>query len=227
METMNNEQVERTLEDIASIKEVINRNQHIIQSVTIWQQFMNLRNFRLLALLWGISITFFSMLFYLLMDYYGSYGDIPVSLKWIIYTAIAIDAVYLTIIKLRIISGILKKQNLTMRWFYTEFFPKRYDHIGSSSIYLFLFLIVYFIIKCIPYFIIPLLCMVTGLMMILPIGLDIKRSLYIGYWFLVMGICSLIFTSIPVPVVITVTFGFGYFLMAIMGYLDQESEKVE
>lgn len=227
MKTIDTEQVERTLEDIASIKEVINRNKPIIQMVAVWQQLMNLRNFRLLWLLWGISVTFFSMLFYFLVDYYGNYGAIPGKLKWIIYIAIAIDAVFLSIIKLRLVSSLLKKQNLTLSWFIKEFIPNRYDHISLSSGFLFYFLIVYFIIKDIPYFIIPYLSIFYGLIMLLPIGLSIKQSLITGYYFLVTGICLLIFNTIPAPIAVSISIGAGSLIGAVLGYINQGSGKEE
>jgi len=227
MKTIDNEQVERTLEDIASIKEVINRNTPIIQRLVIWQQFMSLRNFRLLWLLFGISATFFSMLFYFLMDHYGNYGAIPGKLKWIIYITIAIDAVFLLIIKLRIVSSLLKKQNLTLSWWFKEIFPNGYDHISLSVGFLFYFLIAYFIIKDIPYFIIPYLSIFYGLIMLLPIGLNIKHSLITGYYFLVTGICLLIFNTIPAPFAVSISMGAGSLIGAVLGYINQESGKDE
>ena len=227
MKTIDNERVERTLEDIASIKEIINRNTSIIQRVAIWQQFMSLRNFRLLWLLFGISATFFSMLFYFLMNYYGSYRDIPFNLKWIISIAMGIDAVFISILKLRLISNLLKKQNLTLSWWLKKFFPDGYDHISSSVIFLFYFLIVYFIIQDIPYFIIPLLSIVYGLMLLLPIGLNIEYSLLTGYYFLVAGICLLIFTTIPVPIAVSISVGAGSLIGSALGYINQESDKLE
>jgi MFS family permease len=227
MNTIDNEQVNRTLEDIASIKEVINRNTPIIQRVAIWQQFMSLRNFRLLWLLFGISATFFSMLFYFLMNYYGSYGDIPFNLKLIIYIAIGIDSVFISILKLRLISNLLKKQNLTLSWWLKEIFPKGYDHISCSVLFLFYFLIAYFIIQDIPYYIIPLLSIIYGLMMLLPIGLNIEYSILTGYYFLVTGICLLIFNTIPASIAVSISVGAGSLIGAALGYIKQESGKEE
>ena len=56
MKTKDNEQLEKLLEDIASVKEVINRNKPIIQQV------VNPAHFRLLMLLFGLGISFFSLL---------------------------------------------------------------------------------------------------------------------------------------------------------------------
>lgn len=154
MKTIDNEQIERTLEDIASIKEVINRNKPIL-------------------------------------------------------------------------SSLLKKQNLTLSWFYKEFVPHRYDHISLSSGFLFYFLIVYFIIKDIPYFIIPFLSIIYGLIILFPIGLSIKHSLITGYYFLVTGICLLIFNTIPAPIAVSISIGAGSLIGAVLGYINQKSGKEE
>ena len=62
MKTIDNKQVEKLLEDIASIKEVINKNKPILQQVA------DLTHFRLLSLLSAISVAIFSILFYFLLN---------------------------------------------------------------------------------------------------------------------------------------------------------------
>ncbi len=222
MKTIDNEQIERTLEDIAFMKEVINFDYSIIRQIFAFA------HYRRLSLLFGISIIGFSMLFYFLMDYYGNYEAIPAGLKWIIYIAIAIDAAILQIMKIRLFSGLLKKtdQNFTLSNCLKKSFSDPAIHILLPTIFLPFFLIVFFIIEGIPYYIIPTLSFWCGLWGVL-IGTGLKHYLIWGYWYLAMGIYWLIFTSIPVPIVITITFGVSSIIMALIGYLDQKSKKVE
>ena len=233
MKTIDNEQVEKVLEDIASIKEVINIDYSIIR------QFLSFTHYRLISLVFGISIIGFSMLFYFLMDYYGNYGAIPAKLKWIIYTAIAIDAGFLMIMVLRYFSRSFKKvvvkidQNLTlMEWFKTaspgwvkKFSPDWYNHVILSTSFLFFFLIVFFIIKGIPYYIIPTYSIFYGLVGFFNVSLGIKHSLIMGYWLFITGICLLIFNTIPAPIALSISIGVGSLIMAVLGYMYPESGK--
>jgi len=223
MKTIDNEQVEKLLEDIASIKEVINRNKPIIQQV------MNLTHFRLLSLLFGISVTFFSMLFYFLMHHYGDYSAIPINLKWIIYITIALVTIFLSIMKQLLYLSSIKKidKSLTLCWLFEEIFSNQFVHIYLSSIFLNLFLTVYYFIKGIPYFIVPTISISIGLMSIAGAMLHIKHSLVMGYWFFVTGICLIIFNTIPAPIAVSITFGAGFLITAVLGYMNQESEKVD
>ena len=223
MKTIDNEQVERLLEDIASIKEVINRNKPIIQQV------INLTHFRLLMLLSGISIIVFSLLFYFFMDFYGGYSAIPVSMKWILYVAIALVTIALSIMKQFIYLSSLKKidKTLTLSWFFKEIFSNQFVHIYFSGIFLNLFLITYYITQSIPYFIIPTISIWIGLLCIAGAMLHIKYSLVMGYWFFLTGIGLIIINTIPASIAVLISFGAGFLIMAVLGYMDQGSGKVE
>jgi hypothetical protein len=71
MDTIENRQLEKLLEDISSIKSVINRNKPLLQQV------LNPAHFRLFALLAAISIIGFALVIYFLMQQYGSLRYTP------------------------------------------------------------------------------------------------------------------------------------------------------
>lgn len=217
------EQVERTLEDIASIKNIINRNK------PIFQQIFDFTDYRLIFLLVGISIIVFSMLFYFLMGYYGSYEAIPDKLNLFIYIAIFIDWIFIGILEYRRYLYSLKKidQSLTLRSLLKELFSNRYKHLVFAVILLDIILIVFFSFKGIPYFIIPTLAILLGLLCLAGTMLHIKYLLVTGYWYLITGIVFLIFDTIPAPIAITISFGIGYIIFALLGYIDHSSDKVE
>lgn len=223
METMENEQVKRTLEDIASIKEVINRNK------PIFQQLLDFTHYRLLFLLAGISVTIFSMLYYFLKGYYGSYEAIPDKLNLFIYIAIFIDWIFLGILEYRCYQYSLKKidQSLTLRRLFKELFSNRYKHLLFTSIFLAILLIMFFSIKGIPYFIIPTLALLCGLLCLAGTMLYIKHYFVMGYWYFITGIILLIFNTIPAPIALTISFGIGYILFGVLGYIDHSIDKAE
>ena len=223
MKTIDNDQVEKLLEDIASIKEVINRNEPIIQQV------INLSHFRLLSLLSGIGVTVFSLLFYFLINIFGTHSAIPSTLKWIIYTAIIVITVVLTVMKQRLYLSSLKKidSTLTLSWLFRELFSNRFVHIYLSSIFLNIFLIFFFIYKGIPYFIIPSIALWIGLFGIAGTMLYIKHSLLTGYWFFITGIGLLVINTIPASIAVFISFGLGFIFLGILGYIDQKTRKAD
>ena len=224
MKTIDNEQIDKVLEDIASIKEVINIDYSIIR------QFLSFTHYRLISLVLGISIIGFSMLFYFLMDYYGNYGAIPAKFKWIIYIAIAISVGFITFMSLRLVWSALKKSDpsLTLSGLVQiqkKYSPDWYNHVFLSTTFLFFFLIVFFIIKGIPYYIIPTNCLLYGLLSFSHVSLGIKHSLIMGYWLFITGICLLIFNTTPAPIALSISIGVGCLIMAVLGYMYPESGK--
>ncbi len=223
MNPVDNDQVEKLLEDIASIKEVINRNKPLIQQV------INLSHFRLLMLLSGIGVTVFSILFYILIGIYGTHSAIPADIKWIVYAALVIVTVILSVMKQRLYLSSLKNidSSLTLSWWFKELFSNRFVHIYLSGIFLILFLVILFIHKGIPYFIIPTIAIWIGLLGIAGTMLYIKHSLVMGYWFFITGVVLIILNKIPAPVAVFISFGLGFIVLGVMGYIDQKSGNLE
>ena len=223
MKTIDNKQVEKLLEDIASIKEVINKNKPILQQVA------DLTHFRLLSLLSAISVAIFSILFYFLLNIYGSHNAIPGKYKWIIYIVMAVIYLALAIMKQRLYLSSVKKldKNLTLRWLYKELFSSGFAHLYFSSIFLIVLLVVFYITNDIAYFIIPSLSIFIGLLSISGAMLHLKHALVMGYWFFITGIFFIIFNTIPASIAVLITFGLGFLLMSVLGYMEKDSGKVE
>lgn len=223
MGTINNEQVERLIEDIASIKQVINKNKPIIQQV------INLAHFRLLMLLSGIAVSVFSISFYILFAVYHTHSAIPADIKWIIYTAIVLVTIVLSVMKQRIYLSSLKKIDsaLTLSWWFRELFANRFVHIYLSGIFLNIFLVFYFIDKGVPYFIIPTTAIWIGLFGIAGAMFYIKYSLVMGYWFFITGTGLIIINKIPPSIAVFISFGIGFILLGILGYIDRKPGKAE
>ena len=215
--------MDRLLEDISSIKTVINRNRPAIQQV------LNFSRFRHLFMLCGLSVIGFSMLYYFLMSYYGTLDSFPALLRWSLYAAIALDAALLQIIKQKSYLKSVREidSNLTLSWWLKELFSHRYVHICVSITVLIVFLSIFFIVQGVPYFIIPAISLCFGLLGIASAILDIRHALTMGYWFFVTGIGTIIFSSIPAPIALSVSIGCGLLIVSILGYRDAGSGKVD
>lgn len=223
MKTIDNVQVEKALEDIASIKKIINRNK------PIFQQLLDFTHYRLVIMLAGISVIVYSMLFYFLMGYYGSYEAIPGKSIFFIYITIFIDLFFIAILEYRCYVNSLKiiNQRLTLRSLVKDFCSNRYKHFLFTAIFLAILLVVFFSIKGIPYFIIPTFAILVGLECLAGAMLYLKHVLVMGYWYLITGIVLLIFNTIPAPVALTISFGVGYIILSVLGYIDHNLNKVE
>ena len=223
MQTISDAQVEQLLKDIESIKSVINKNKPVLQQV------LDFRHFRLLMLLFGISIIGFSLLAFFLSARFGSFSAIPPVLRYFIYIAMAGDAVFLQIFKQRTYLKAIREidPRLTLGWWLKELFSHRIIHLYIPMGILIVVFCIYFSQQGIPYFIIPMLSMAMGLLLNMGALIHIKHSLISGYWFLLTGILTMIFPVIPGPVALCITIGCGSLLVSAMGFLGSRETEEE
>lgn len=223
MNTIDNDQLEKTLDDIASIKKIINRNK------PIFLQVFNFTNFRRTFLLFGIGVLVVSMLFYYLKGYYGGHEAIPDKTKYLIIIAFIIYFIFIQILEYRVWVNSYKNigKIFTYRNLNKELLSDRYKHPFFSSLYLTILLCMFFLIKGIPYFIIPTLAIYMGLFYLMVALFYIKYSLVMGYWYLITGVVFLIFNIIPIEIATTISFGVGNIFFGVLGYINHKSNKAE
>ena len=220
METINNDQIERLLEDISSIKTVINRNKSLLHRI------FNLVPFRWFLLVVGLSTIGFCMLIFFLTQHYGSFGSIPSTLRTSIYIALAVCAIVMQIWKGRAYLASVKKidKRLTLGWAFKEFYSNKISYLYISVVVLMVFLSIFFIVKHIPYFIIPTFSIGVALICIgYGVILQISYSLIVGYWCFITGICTIIFSSIPAPIALSMTIGCCMLILSFQGFLSSRS----
>ena len=93
MNAMTDSQVDKLLRDISSIKSTISQNRYVIRLILLPA------HFKLLYLLFGLSVIGFSVAFHLLIRHHGSFEAIPTIIKSTVYTAIVMDWMLLGLIK--------------------------------------------------------------------------------------------------------------------------------
>ena len=222
MKTMDSDQIERLLEDITLIKTAVNRNKPLLRQV------FSPARFRWFMLIAGLSVIGFSLLIYLLMGRYGGFGSIPAALKYPLYAAIAADLGFLQIWKLKRFSVSVKRidQDLTLGWFFREFYSGRIVHLWVPLIVLVVFFSILFLVHDIPYYIVPTISIGYGLLSnFVGTMLEIRYSLIVGYWFLITGIATIVFPSIPGPIALCMTIGCGLLIFSIAGFLHSGSKE--
>jgi hypothetical protein len=222
LDTIENRQLEKLLEDISSIKSVINRNKPLLQQV------LNPAHFRLFALLAAISIIGFALVIYFLMQQYGSFSAIPRMIRYIIFSAMAADWFFMQFLKRRTFlkSGKRIDPTFTIRRLLKEFFTYRIAHVYVPMMLLIIFLTVYFIYKNIPYYIVPACSIGIGLLYnFIGSFTEIRQYLILGYWFLITGAGVLMFNTIPAPISLSLTLGCGLLIFSALGYFAARPAK--
>jgi hypothetical protein len=224
MDTLNGGQIEKLLEDISSIKSVINKNKPLLQ------QILNPAHSRLFTLLAAISIIGFASLIFLLMQHYGSFSSIPRTTRYIIFAAMAADWVFMQILKRRTFLNTGKRidPTFTIGRLLKEFFTYRIAHVYVPVMLLIIFLIVYFIYENIPYYIVPAVSIGVGFLYnFIGSFTEIRQYLILGYWFLITGVGVIIFNSIPAPISLSITLGCGLLIFSALGCLSARADKEE
>jgi putative flippase GtrA len=224
MDTLNSGKIEKLLEDISSIKSVINKNKPLLQQV------LNPAHFRLFTLLAAISIIGFALLIYFLMQHYGNFSDIPPPARYVIFAAMAADWFFMQYLKRRIFMTTGKRidPTFTIRRLLKEFFTYRIAHVYVPVMVLIIFLIFYFIYENIPYYIVPAVSIGVGFLYnFIGSFTEIRQYLILGYWFLITGVGVIVFNNIPAPISLSITLGCGFLIFSALGCLSARVDKEE
>ncbi|MBU4316315.1 MAG: hypothetical protein KKF30_03475 [Proteobacteria bacterium] len=212
MDQIDNQQIDKLLNDISTIKNVLSRNRGLLQKMLLPA------HFRILWYACGFGFIFFCLLFYFLIQYFGKYGDIPLLFKAVIYIAMVLYLFFMAYIKWSTLLSSAKQidPKMTFGRVLKEFFIFRVRHIVFPIVFLYAFFIIFFICIGKAYYIIPTILMAIGLIFNF-IGsiTGIRQYLIAGYWFLITGILSVIFNAIPPLLVIAVSFGCGLLVFAV------------
>lgn len=222
MDDISREQMERFIEDISFVKTAIQKN------VSILQQLDYRPSLRFVALMSAIATFFFSGVFSLLIKNYGSYMLIPITIKTIVFCAIAFLFIVFGIMKN---SGILKSARTidpgySLGRLIREYFTVRIYHLFLPLGLVVAFCIAYAALSGGAHYIIPILAIGAGLIYnCFGTLLRLDEMLWAGYWFLLTGAIVLIFNTIPVLLSISLTMGCGLVILSVAMYLPQKNRR--
>jgi hypothetical protein len=224
MNTITESNIDKLLEDISSIKTVINRNKPLLQRL------LHPARLRLFFLLVGLNLIAICLVLFFLIQHYGFFAAIPKTGRIIIYAALAVDLVLIQIFKRKVFLSSARKidPKLTLMGILREIFTFRIIHVYVPIVVLVILLGFYFGHHRIPYYIIPTISIGVGLLYNC-IGsiIDIRQYLIFGYWTLVTGVLAILFTVVPALIVLAVSIGGGMLLMSLSGFFSQEINAEE
>jgi hypothetical protein len=224
MNTITESNIDKLLEDVSSIKTVINRNKPLLQRL------LHPARLRLFFLLVGLNLIAICLVLFFLIQHYGFFAAIPKTGRIIIYAALAVDLVLIQIFKRKVFLSSARKidPKLTLMGILREIFTFRIIHVYVPIVVLVILLGFYFGHHRIPYYIIPTISIGVGLLYNC-IGsiIDIRQYLIFGYWTLVTGVLAILFTVVPALIVLAVSIGGGMLLMSLSGFFSQEINAEE
>ena len=219
---MTDNQVDKLLRDISSIKATISQNRHVIRLILLPA------HFRLLYLLFGLSVIGFSVAFHLLIRHHGSFEAIPTIIKSTVYTAIVMDWILLGLIKWLKLADSLSKidKRFTVPFFLQEFFSFRIVHVYLPLLTLMICMSIIFVQRSANFYVIPTVAVGLGLVHnFIGSVTQIRQWLISGYWFLATGLFLLAKGSIYAPLAVSLSLGVGCLLFAVSGWAFQPSHE--
>jgi hypothetical protein len=218
MSAIDNKRLEKLLADITSIKRVIRRNQPLLQQILLPT------HFRWFALSAACAHIVFSLLIYFLVEHYGSFGDIPRMFRYLIYGSAAVILILFQLFKQKIFLASVRDIDPAMTFgnLLKEIFTFRIFHIYVPIVTLMLILGIYFAFQECPRYIVPTIAIGLGLLTNFLGGIiEVRPYLILGYWFLVTGILTVLFSFVPALIAFAVSIGGGMLLLASLGLFSK------
>jgi hypothetical protein len=222
MADLSREHIDQLAEDIAFVKKAIEKNSSILQRIDLRS------SLRLMALLTAIAIFFFCGLFHMLIKHFGGFSGIPVSIKAIVFSAIALATATLGLLKN---SGVLKsarrvEPGISLMRLIREYYSiKLYHHFIPLGVVM-LFSCAYAVHTGNSRFIIPILSIGAGLIWnSFDTLLRLDGLLWTSYWYIVTGCIVLAFNTISPLLSLCLTLGCGLLLLSAIWYLPIKSRR--
>jgi hypothetical protein len=222
MNAMTDSQVDKLLRDISSIKATISQNRYVIRLILLPA------HFRLLYLLFGLSVIGFSVAFHLLIRHHGSFEAIPTIIKSTVYTAIVMDWILLGLIKWLKLAESLSKidKRFTIPLFLQEFFSFRIVHVYLPLLILMICISIIFVQRNANFYVIPTIAVGIGLVHnFIGSVTQLRQWLISGYWFLTTGLFLLAVGPMYTPLAISLSLGVGCLLFAVLAWTSQPSNE--
>jgi hypothetical protein len=222
MEQFSPEQVERFAEDIAFVRRAIQKN------ISVLQQMDFRSSLRLTVLLAAIGTFLFCALFHFAMKHFGGYAAIPVTIKVILFSTLALVAAAIGLVKN---SGIMKSArtadpSVSLSRLMREYYTIKVYHHFVPLVLVIAFGVIYASVTGAPQLVIPIAAIGVGLVCN-SFGslLRVDEFLWASYWLIVTGGIVLIFHSISPLLGISLTAGCALLLTAAALYLPQKKQQ--
>ncbi len=209
--------------DLKLIKEAVSRSDGIIR-------FIDIRGaLKIVLLATGLMIALFSVLFYYLIEYYGSFTAVPLNIRTILFFLIGLTLFIIGYLKisnfLRSARGI--RGDMTLNSFFDEFYTPRLIALQLPFMIVIVLAIIFLCSNGLLIYITPVLAILFGLLFVSFITLFYLKELYfLSVWLIATGLLTLFIAVTLHPLaVLGLTFSAGFVLASLLLYLDLPGQK--
>lgn len=213
MENVTNQQLTQMMDEIKSLKSIINQKKPILHIL------LHPRHLKLFMLLTGISVSLFSLVFYFLEQRFGSFGTTPDIIRRGFATLATLVGMILFCLLFVFWSNSLKKSGgkLSVGHVWSSLFSFRVVHLLAPVRLMAFIFIVYCLDQNLHYYIIPILSIAIGLQSNF-LGCITETINYVigGYWFMIAGVYIALVPSIPGPLAVLLSLGCGCLLFGFL-----------
>ena len=222
MSHISKQQVEKLLGDIATIKSVISENQPILKQLLLPM------HFRVISYLVGIGISVIGLAYFFLLNHYGPYDAIPQGIR--IFLLVVIGCLAITVWILKGLLWFKSVQSVNKELSFGQMIKNLYSgqvlHTWIPISFMMGLLIVYCISRDAHAFIVPILAFGVGVIYNMIGGMTrIWQYLFTGYWLIVTGTCSLLYTGISPLIWLVVSLGVSLLLFGVFSKSPEKSER--
>lgn len=214
MAVINDAQVDKLLDDIASIKSVLADNRPLLK------QLLLPIHFRTLTLLVGIAIVGMCGLYYYLLGRYGEYDQIPANIRT--FALVLAIGVYVAMVILKRVLWLksLKKMNrdITFGTLVKNIYSYQLLHVWSPIMVVMAIIISYLCWVDAERYIVTVAGVGMGIIYNSIGGVArIWQYLITGYWLLITGLSPLVFPNISALILLAISAGGGMLLFFLIG----------
>lgn len=216
-------QRDELMKDLQLIKEAVRRNSGVLKIVSLSE------GIKLTALLSGLFIFFFGFIILWMEHYYGSYGQIPGTLKLALYLCLGFISVGLVIAKVKGILRVLRKysQDMNLIKLVQELYAHKILMMIGPYFLSITVLIVYFSVSGLTHLIVPFLAILSSLIFLTFQSFINIRGIMVSFlWLLFSGFVALFFAgSIHSILLLFLTFGVGMIILFGVVQISSTREK--
>ena len=204
MNSVDEKQIEKLLEDITSIKEVISDNKPLIRQMLLPV------HFRVITLIAGVATIGLSALYYILLKQYGSYDLIPPYLQWISFGLVVIA--YLTVVILKRILWMRSLKQIDSSYTFGKLIKNIYSyqllHLWVPIMVGTLLFSLYFYHIGMPRYIVTATAFGLGIIYNSIGSLTrINQYMFTGYWMIFTSLLPLLFVDVSALIFLALSLG--------------------
>lgn len=217
------QELDEVIADLKMIKEAVSKSDSIIR-------FIDTRGaLKSILLATGLMIALFAVLFYYLIESYGSFAAIPPGIRIALFVLIGLVLCLIGFLKIR---NFLKSargisEDMTLNRLFDEIYTPRLLAIQLPYVLVITLVIIFICSKGQFLYITPVMSILFGLLLVSLSPLSFLKEFYfLSMWLIATGLLTLFTAAVIHPLaVLGLTFSAGFILAALLLYLELPAVK--